>query len=350
MHRGARLELRRRAGVSTGTRREARGTKREARGTRQTAALPGRTCPTSYRYSPRVFDRAPEIVADTIYVIGGLYGNVEALEAVQAMAAREPGPVTLVFNGDFHWFDVARADFARVTREVLQGRALRGNVETEIAAEDSGAGCGCAYPLDVSDAEVSRSNEILERLRATARGFPGQRERLGRLPMNLVARVGEARVGIVHGDAASLAGWGFAQDRLDDPAHRRWVESAFRAGEVDIFASTHTCLPAFREFAFEGASGVVANNGAAGMPNFAGRNAGLITRIGRVPFAGPEKLYGLQARGVHVEAIEIGYDHARWVERFLANWPAGSPAHASYFRRIADGPRFTLAHAAPRAA
>ena len=227
---------------------------------------PGRTCPLSYRYSPSVFRRDPEIVAQTVYVIGGLYGNVEALDAVHALAAREPGPVTLAFNGDFHWFDASPADFERVTREVLEDWAIRGNVETEVAVEDYGAGCGCAYPLDVSDADVSRSNEILERLRATARSFPELRERLGRLPMNLVARVGEARVGIVHGDAASLAGWGFAQDRLDDPAHRRWIESAFRAGDVDIFASTHTCLPAFREFAFEGCSGVVANNGAAGMP------------------------------------------------------------------------------------
>ena len=317
---------------------------------REVESRPGRTCPLSYRYSPAVFRRDPEIVADTVYVIGGLYGNVEALDAVHALAAREAGPVALVFNGDFHWFDVAPADFSRVTREALDEWALRGNVETEVAAEDSGAGCGCAYPLDVSDAEVSCSNQILERLRVTARGFPRLRERLAELPMNLVARVGEARVGIVHGDAASLAGWGFAHNRLDDPAHRRWIESAFRAGAVDIFASTHTCLPALREFDVDGAPRVVANNGAAGMPNFSGRPAGLITRIGTAPFPGPEKIFGLAARGVYVEALELAYDHARWVARFLASWPEGSPAHSSSYRRIMDGPRFTLAQAAPRAA
>ena len=53
---------------------------------------------------------------------------------------------------------------------------------------------------------------------------------------------------------------------------------------------------------------------------------------------------------MHVEALEIAYDHARWVARFLASWPAGSPAHASYHRRIVEGPRVTLAQAAPRAA
>ena len=310
-------------------------------------ARPGRACPVSYRYSPRVFDRAPELVADTLYVVGGLYGNVEALEAVLDMAGREPGPVALVFNGDFHWFDVDAGDFARVSREVLRHAALRGNVETEIAAEESGAGCGCAYPADVSDAEVSRSNEILGRLRETARADAGGRERLAALPMHLVARVGGARVGIVHGDAASLAGWGFARDRLDDPAHARWLHSAFEQGKVDVFACTHTCVPALRAYAFGDGTRVVANNGAAGMPNFAGARHGLLTRIGVTAGPATSRVYGTDAAGVHVEALRIDYDHARWVARFLASWPPGSPAHASYFRRISAGPRFGPESAAP---
>ena len=97
---------------------------------------PGRTCPVSYRYAPRELDREPQVVAETVYVVGGLYGNVEALAAITALAAREAGPVTLVFNGDFHWFDVADADFAHVTDAVLAHAALRGNVETEIAGDD----------------------------------------------------------------------------------------------------------------------------------------------------------------------------------------------------------------------
>lgn len=311
---------------------------------------PGRTCPVSYRYPPSVFDREPDFAAETLYVVGGLYGNIEALEAVHAMAAREAGPVVLAFNGDFHWFDAGRPEFEQVTLAVLGHRAIRGNVETEIAAEDSGAGCGCAYPLDVSDAEVSRSNLILERLRETARAFPRLRERLAALPMHLVAAVGDARVGIVHGDAASLAGWGFAHDRLDDPRHRRWIESAFAQAKVDVFASTHTCLPALRDFSFGEARGVVANNGAAGMPNFAGTHHGLVTRIGRKPCGGTARMHGVQVRGVHVETLRLHYDQERWLARFLATWPHGSPAHESYFRRISQGPRFELARAIPRAA
>jgi hypothetical protein len=309
---------------------------------------PGRNCPLSYRYSPASMRRDPEIEADAIYIVGGLYGNVEALECVREMAASEHEAV-LAFNGDFHWFDVAHADFLAVNATVLGRPAIRGNVETELAAEESGAGCGCAYPADVSDGEVSRSNLILERLRETSRIYPQVREQLGALPMNLVAKIGGARVGIVHGDAASLAGWGFAQDRLDDERHRRWLESAFRDAGVQIFASSHTCLPAMRAFDFGSGTVAVANNGAAGMPNFAGRCSGIVTRIATTPHGG-ETLYSVMAGGVHVEAIEVAYDRERWARRFLASWPEHSPAHESYWRRICEGPRFQLDKALPQAA
>ena len=39
-------------------------------------ARPGRSCPTAYRYPPRTLDRAPGIEAETLLVVGGLYGNV----------------------------------------------------------------------------------------------------------------------------------------------------------------------------------------------------------------------------------------------------------------------------------
>jgi hypothetical protein len=309
---------------------------------------PGRSCPTAYRYAPRTLDRAPDVEAGTLLVVGGLYGNVEALDEVLAMAASEPGDVAIAFNGDFHWFDTAAADFRRVQDEALRHAALRGNVETEIAGEDSGAGCGCAYPLDVSDRDVERSNGILARLRETARAFPAARQALASLPMTLVARVGGARVGIVHGDASSLAGWGFAQAALDDPGHRRWLDNAFAESRADVFASSHTCLPALRAFDFGRGPVAVANNGAAGMPNFAGERFGVITRISERPPR--DSLYGARVAGVFVDALAVRYDAPAWEKRFLANWPPGSAAHDSYFRRIAHGPGFPRERALPRAA
>jgi hypothetical protein len=244
-------------------------------------------------------DRAPEIEADTLYVIGGLYGNVESLAAIAALASREPGPVTLAFNGDFHWFDVSDGDFAQVTREVLRHPALRGNVETEIAGEDSGAGCGCAYPIDVSDAEVARSNEICLRCAPTGAPRARLRARLG--------RVADAPGGASGRRAASAScmamrprspAGALRHDQLDKPAHRRWVEVAFADAKVDIFASTHTCLPAFRRFD----GGVVANNGAAGMPNFADSRYGLVTRIALARSPDRSASTASRPRGAQVEA------------------------------------------------
>jgi len=309
---------------------------------------PGRSCPLSYRYSPRVFDRAPDLEVGTIYVVGGLYGNVEALEAVLELAAAE-GDVKLVFNGDHHWFDADAADYAAIEREVARHARLRGNVETELAQDASDAGCGCAYPAEVSDAEVGRSNAILERLRATARRDEAARRALGALPMHLVAAVGDARIGIVHGDAASLAGWAFAASRIDAPEHGRWIENAFAQARVDAFACTHTCLPVMRRLEYAQGVRAVANNGAAGMPNFAGTRFGLLTRISVRPFGGDARLYGTRVGAVHVDALRVDYDDARWMRRFLASWPPGSDAHASYHRRLRDGPRHTVAEAQPLA-
>ena len=274
--------------------------------------------------------------AETLYVAGGLYGNVEALDALLERVSRERA--VLVFNGDFHWFDIDPADFARIDDAVAAHAALRGNVETEIAQDDGAAGCGCAYPADVSDAEVSRSNQILDRLRATARAFPQRRARLRRLPMHLVAQVGQARIGVVHGDAVSLAGWGFAHDRLALASHQAWLESVFREAGVAAFASTHTCLPAYREVA----GGVVANNGAAGMPNFARTSFGLATRISVHPCEPGARVFGLRHAGIHLDAVRLDYDGGAWLRRFERAWPAGSAAHDSYFRRITEGPRFPL--------
>jgi hypothetical protein len=306
----------------------------------------GRNCPRDYAYAPSVLARAADFAADTLYVVGGLYGNLEALAAVERLAALERSPPQIVFNGDFHWFDAAPDWFAAVERGAAPHRALRGNVETEICrGEDIGAGCGCAYPEKVCDDVVRRSNEILAEIRAGTP--PAARARLRGLPMHLVAQVGGLRVGIVHGDAVSLAGWRFAQDRLDDARNRPWLDDVTRAARADIFACTHTCLAALRDFTLSAGRLTVINNGAAGMPNFAGSHYGVITRIATSP-SPHQPRYGIARDGVHIDAIAVDYDPGAFLDRFLTRWPAGSPAHASYYQRIVDGPDYTIAQAAPR--
>ena len=314
-----------------------------------TGLSPGRSCPLSYRYSPAVFNRAAEVLADTIYVVGGLYGNLPALETIFALAAQEPVAPRLVFNGDFNWFNCDAAGFEAINVQVLRHVALRGNVETELASDDAEAGCGCAYPDSVGDAEVQRSNDILHTLRACAAHFPALRAQLGALPMHAVVQVGDLRAAIVHGDAQSLAGWGFSQDALDAPQNAAQIERAFEAAQVDLFASSHTCLPVARQFVIRKRQCAVINNGAAGMPNFPAMPCGLITRISRHASAHPA-VYGFSQRGVHIDAIPVYYDQSRWIKSFLANWPPGSAGNESYFKRIIEGPQYGLAVAAPQCA
>ena len=202
---------------------------------------------------------------------------------------------------------------------MLEHVALRGNVETELANDDGEAGCGCAYPEWVGDADVARSNAILERLRETARGFPALRARLGGLPMHAVAAVGGVRIAIVHGDAWSLAGWCFSQEssrRMPDEV----LERAFDAADVSVFASSHTCLPV----TYRLPAGVIANNGAAGMPNFRGTRFGLVTRISTAERA--DALYGERLGPIVVETLAVRYDHeplARAVRSPVAGRLAG---------------------------
>ena len=86
------------------------------------------------------------------------------------------------------------------------------------------------------------------------------------------------------------------------------------------------------------------------MPNFRDARHGVISRIATTPPpAGLPVLHSLAwevgGRMLHVAAVAVDYDHPRWQERFLADWPPGSAAHASYFERIAHGPNYTLQQA-----
>lgn len=305
----------------------------------------GRVCPLDYTYSPEVFARTADFSAETLYVVGGLYGNLAALDAIEAMAAREPTPPQIVFNGDFHWFDAAPNWFAGIEQRVSPFRALRGNVETEIARDsDIGAGCGCAYPDSVAGDVVTRSNEILALLQKVT---PlAARARLAALPIHLVAEVGSLRVGIVHGDAAALAGWRFAHDELDNPKRRAWLADIHGRATVDVFASTHTCLAALRDLVLPAGRLTVINNGAAGMPNFASNCCGVLTRIASTP-SPQAPLYGVARDGVHIDALAVDYDSAAFLASFLTRWPPGSPAYLSYYHRFADGPDYHLAQARP---
>ncbi|MBE0550663.1 MAG: hypothetical protein IH627_23965 [Rubrivivax sp.] len=311
-------------------------------------AAPGRVCPLRYRYGAAAIARAEERHVPTLYVVGGLYGNLPALDAVEAMARAEATAATLCFNGDFNWFNVADDAFAEINRRVLAHDAILGNVEAEFDAPSDDAGCGCAYPASVDAGVVERSNRIHQALKATATRHAAIRQRIALLPMFARYRVAGCRVAVVHGDADALAGWGFDVNALDDPAALPWLRSSFQSAGVDVFASTHTCLPALRDSELApGRHGWVVNNGAAGMPNFSGELAGLVTRIAATASPWPV-LHEVQVASAFVALLPVHFDNARWQAEFLAQWPAGSPAWASYFGRITRGPAYAPGQALPR--
>ena len=322
---------------------------------------PGRSCPLHYRYRPEVFADAPPLHAETLYVIGGLYGNVESLRQILAMKRdeeeRSGGRVELLFNGDFNWFDCDAAGFLEINETVLRHPALCGNVEAELDSADDDNGCGCNYPDYVEAEVVERSNTIMRRLRDCAAQFPALRKQVAALPMFRSVEIAGQSVGVVHGDPESLSGWNFAWEAmprlhgekqvpsLAAPTQRTSRDSVadyFRRARVDAFASTHTCLPFVQDFEVDGLRRLVINNGAAGMPNFKGATFGVLTRISSRPQTPDDSLYGTTLGALRFDALPIRYGQTAWLKRFLANWPEASPGHTAYWKRIVEGPAFTV--------
>jgi hypothetical protein len=288
----------------------------------------GRDCPLDYRLTRDAFRGEPQFDCDVLYVVGGLYGNRQALAALEKRLAAEPG-ARLIFNGDAHWFDRDPAIFQAIEQGLSGHLALRGNVETELGrADDSGAGCGCAYPLTVEEAVVERSNAIQQELNKTVQGLPGMAERLTTRPATALVKVGGQRVAISHGDEQSLAGWNCSRESLSEPERQQQLDVWFTANNVQVLATSHTCSAA----ALNLPHGALINNGAAGLPNFAGGRYGLLSRIATTPH--PAALYRCQRDGLFIEALPLNYAHDAFLADFDRQWPAHSPAALSYRSRV----------------
>jgi hypothetical protein len=321
--------------------------------------IPGRSCPLTYRYQPEAFAQPAQLEADTLYVVGGLYGNPAALQALLERAAGEPGgPPAMVFSGDFHWLDIDPEDFQTISETVLSHHAIKGNVEAELASDED-AGCGCAYPDYIGDDVVERSNQIMTRLRATAGRFPELVGRLGELPGHLTASVGGQRIGILHGDPESLAGWRLALEAMEpgDPLVRRQVGwrgqptttadllDWFRRAQVSVFACTHTGLPYAQDLTDHEGHRLVINNGSAGLANFAGTGFGVITRLSTNPQPPADSLDGISLDGLRCDAVALAFDLDRWRAHFVGQWPPNSAAYDRYYTRITAGTPLRLEQA-----
>jgi predicted phosphodiesterase len=315
----------------------------------------GRFCPADYRLDHHVFSKSAQTEEfDLVYVVGGLYGNTEALKQIcDAFEAEIIENKCLIFNGDFHWFDISDAEFIEIEMRTSSYRRLRGNVETEIARllkpGEQDIGCGCAYPEEVSNKEVDYSNAIIGELRATyqrVKSALATDTNLAVLPMAARMQVGGVGLAVTHGDIDSLAGWSLAHNRIETTL-KSGLAQMLDQQELDIVASSHTCLPAMNRTHNK----LVVNNGAAGLANFNADTAGLITRIAvgentssTLPVCYETNLHA-KGRCVKVQALRVPFPDQVWQQKFLAQWPLGSAAHESYWKRIQLGTSYTIKQA-----
>lgn len=299
----------------------------------------GRSCPLAYRYDPAALCQSPETTtADVLYIVGGLYGNPCALDEIERMARQETDQgrsVQLVFNGDFNWFNASDELFRDINTRLQAYTVSLGNVEYELANPAAGAGCGCAYPEQVEQQVVDRSNRIMRRLQGVAGRHSDILEWLRQLPRYRCLVFGGLRILVVHGDPESLAGWGLSRESFSPKNNLQHVDWFCKTG-ADIIVSSHTCEPALWSGPVDGGPRVIANNGSAGMANLQGDSRGLITRIALDP---PDDCSAalVNAAGVAVSLQPVAFDLAAWMERFDRIWPAGSDAALSYRQRITGG-------------
>lgn len=297
----------------------------------------GRACPVDYRIAQDAFSQDAQVTCDVLYVVGGLYGNPFAAEAIDALVQAEqldgPSDVKVVLNGDIHWFDKTAENFIDIERRIADYIPLVGNVEAELRRqEDVGVGCGCAYPDCTSDDSVARSNRIHKMLSFALDSNPSLKENLQGRPSSLVASVAGRRIGITHGDEKLLGGWDNSRESLQDILRQDEVDTFMSQNDLDVFSTTHTCAPA----AIRLARGVVINNGAAGLPNFLGEDFGLCVRIAETPLQ--DSLFECELDGLFIQAIPVRYDAKAYIEWFDELWGPASAAAISYRSRIVNGP------------
>jgi hypothetical protein len=77
--------------------------------------------------SPKLIRNSKDLNSDIVYVVGGLYGNIEALDAIECrvkedeVAAKKP---LVVFNGDFNFFNNKDEEWVNVNKRGLLPIAL----------------------------------------------------------------------------------------------------------------------------------------------------------------------------------------------------------------------------------
>ncbi len=296
----------------------------------------GRSCPMDYAISPTIFQEEP-VQADSFYIIGGLYGNPFALKKLKEDVQKEKEATgiepTLIFNGDYHWFDCDPQSFAWIEETISQDIKMLGNVEAEFLRQGQNeAGCGCAYPSTTSDQTVEWSNAIHAQLKTMVQGhdFPHSYFKHERPPALCIEAKGH-RIAVLHGDEKWLAGWENDASRLMEEDRQQELKNFMDSHQLDAISCTHTCRPVVLEWPEQ----ILINNGSSGMASCDAGLFGLYCRISDQP--SPRALYRKSLSSVYMELLPLEFDQQAFLNWFDELWPAGSPAALSYRDRISQG-------------
>ena len=293
----------------------------------------GRNCSLEYILQKDWAKKSKKLEEEVIYIVGGLYGNRYALEIINKMTHDENAKV--VFNGDMHWFDVEKEDFLKIEELSKDSIKLLGNVEFELLNNTSSLGCGCNYPEDVSDGVVERSNVIHNMMKENIKGdqiLNDIKERSKTLVLDFFGK----KIAITHGDEKSMSGWGCSNENLKLVSRKKELDNWFKENDIDILATTHTCLAVV----YDNGRNIVINNGAAGMANIKGETFGLFTRIAKNSHK--KAIYSEYRDGLYVELVKVDFNIEKFKLWFEKVWPDDSPASISYKNRIINGTSLTI--------
>lgn len=293
----------------------------------------GRNCSLEYILQKDWTKKIKNLEAEVIYIVGGLYGNRCALEIINKMAHGENAKV--IFNGDMHWFDVEKEDFLKIEELSKGSIKLLGNVEFELLNNTTSLGCGCNYPEDVSDGVVERSNIIHNMMKENIKGDQILNDIKGRSKTLVLDFFGK-KIAITHGDEKSMSGWKCSNDNLKLESRKKELDNWFKENDIDILATTHTCLAVV----YDNGRNIVINNGAAGMANIKGETFGLFTRIAKNSHK--KAIYSEYRDGLYVELVKVDFNIEKFKLWFEKVWPDDSPASISYKNRIINGTSLTI--------
>ncbi|WVM89231.1 hypothetical protein UMZ34_00410 [Halopseudomonas pachastrellae] len=177
-----------------------------------------------------------------LYVIGGLYGNRQALDAIERRLAAETQRSCGV-----QWrcslVRLRPGGVSDIEQRLQRHHPLRGNVETELARVGDDFGCGCAYPEQTNADTVERSNRIHHQLQQTVDSLPGMAEQTGQSPCLAGCQGGRRAHRHYPRRRAVAAGWQCDHAQRRAPrASNNWPTGCEQ--RIRVLACSHTCSPA----------------------------------------------------------------------------------------------------------